>query len=187
MRAAIFTAVIVSFAAGTCSAQVVTLPTFNTFQYSGSVLVPDGGAAHLGSIGRSAESRRSNGWGPFRSGPQTSGRSISRGTLSAHVQIIDLAEMDRQLLGAEPQEFLRRQRAIEAANAVPPLPRDPVEEAKQLVRDARQCVQKGNFRVADYYYRRAIRELPSDLAEIAQREYDRFKQQSVQLARRAAP
>lgn len=109
MRTAIFTAVIVSFAAGTCSAQVVTLPTFNTFQYSGSVLVPDGGAAHLGSIGRSAESRRSNGWGPFRSGPQTSGRSISRGTLSAHVQIIDLAEMDRQLLGAEPQEFLRRQ------------------------------------------------------------------------------
>ncbi|WP_417749395.1 hypothetical protein [Rosistilla oblonga] len=181
MRILILTAVVTMIAANACPAQVVMLPTFGTFQYSGSVLVPDGGSAHLGSIGRSAESSRSSGWGS-----RSTGRSISRGTMSAHVQIIDLAEMDRQLLGAEPAEFLRQQKAKEnaAAKVVPPKPIDPVEAAKQLVRDARRCVQEGHLKAADYYYRRAIGELPSDLAAIAQREYERFGQQRHLLARR---
>ncbi|QDS86511.1 hypothetical protein EC9_06750 [Rosistilla ulvae] len=182
MRILILTAAVTMLAAQTCSAQVVMLPTFGTFQYSGSVLVPDGGSAHLGSIGRSAESSRNSGWGS-----RATGRSISRGTMSAHVQIIDLAEMDRQLLGAEPAEFLRQQKAKEAAKVVPPKPIDPVEAAKQLVRDARRCVQEGHLKAADYYYRRAIGELPSDLAAIARAEYERFKQQTVLVARRDQP
>ncbi|MEZ6091035.1 MAG: hypothetical protein R3C05_24045 [Pirellulaceae bacterium] len=178
MRFSLILVAAISWSVTDVAAQTLQLPTFRSFGYSGSVLVPDGGSASLGGIGRASEFGSRGGWGPLRS--RTTGRTMSTGSLSAHVQIIDLAEMDRQLLGAEPAEFLRRQKAAEATNDGPLLPEvreaptDPVEAAKQLVRDARRCVSKGNFRVADYYYRRSIQELPADLAVIAKQEYSEF-------------
>lgn len=94
-------------------------------------------------------------------------------TASAHVQIIDLAEMDQQLLGGTPEQFMRRQAAAdEVADKTEAV--DPIEAAKQLVRDARKCYHNGSLRAADYYYRRAVAELPPELSQIATAEYARF-------------
>lgn len=152
-----------------CSAQdplptVVQLPTFQFFNFSGSVLVPDGGGMYLGGNKTSAigSSRR----GLNRSFGQSQG--ISQAT--AHVQIIDLSEMDRQLLGGTPEEFLRRHRNSSTLDRTS----NPDDEGKALVRHARKLYQRGDETGAFDTYRMAIGVLRSSrLQELAKIEFRR--------------
>jgi hypothetical protein len=152
-----------------CSAQdplptVVQLPTFQFFNFSGSVLVPDGGGMYLGGNKTSAigSSRR----GLNRSFGQSQG--VSQAT--AHVQIIDLSEMDRQLLGGTPEEFLRRHRNSSTLDRTS----NPDDEGKALVRHARKLYQRGDETGAFDTYRMAIGVLRSSrLQELAKIEFRR--------------
>ncbi|MCP4887495.1 MAG: hypothetical protein GY904_12875 [Planctomycetaceae bacterium] len=164
-----------------CSAQdplptVVQLPTFQFFNFSGSVLVPDGGGMYLGGNKTSAigSSRR----GLNRSFGQSQGGSQA----TAHVQIIDLSEMDRQLLGGTPEEFLRRHRnsstlgnsSTLANSSTLDRTSNPDAEGKALVRHARKLYQRGDETGAFDTYRMAIAVLRSSrLQELAKIEFRR--------------
>lgn len=77
-------------------ATTVQLPTFNFFTISTTVLVPDRGGAYLGGVNSGASASRTSGLPGLanRAGASNFGAS----GLSVHVQVLDLAEMDRALL-----------------------------------------------------------------------------------------
>jgi hypothetical protein len=94
--------VVLHFAASSAAAQVVQLPTFHFFTVDTTVLVPDGGDAALGGIGRSSSGRVSRGvpglpGRPFQN--IATGSSTGAGNVSVSAQIHDLDAMDRALLG----------------------------------------------------------------------------------------
>ncbi len=171
-----------------CQAQlpsVVQLPSFHTFSYRGSVLVPDGGTTSLGGVKRSATGFNHRGWNRgYGSVNSTSNASVS-------ARIIDLAEMDRQILGGSPQEFLRRMRAEEQQAIATGLPvattgrqtqatRSPAastlsrtEEGKALVRFARQEYREGRKSSSIQAYGMAINQLDGRLKTLAVAEFRR--------------
>ena len=85
-----------------CQAQTLRLqqPIVQQFGANTTVLVPDRGQAHIGSVSRGWESRFQT--GPWGRGSLTS-RAYSESTLSTSVTIQDFAEMDRDLLQRAPQ------------------------------------------------------------------------------------
>ncbi len=174
---------------------VVQLPSISTFSYSGTVVVPDGGEAHLGSVQRSAS-------GSSRRGlSRATGVDQSINQASVKVHIIDNDEIDRQLLGGTPEEFLRRQRAQEAINqrainqhangkqpgVVPSVATDPNGHGKALVRQARRQYRSGNQSAAFTSYRSAIASLRSEnLRRLATAEFKRLFGTSADQALRMA-
>lgn len=78
--------------------QVVQLPSYRNFSYSGSAWVPDGGTAALAGSGYGMSSSSSRGWGPY--GGRAIGGVGGATLLSVNAQIIDLAVMDEALLRA---------------------------------------------------------------------------------------
>jgi hypothetical protein len=173
---------------------VVQLPSLHTFSYQGSVLVPDGGTTSLGGVMRSASGYNHRGWNRgYGSVNSTSNASVS-------VRIIDLAEMDRQILGGSPQEFLRNMRARELqlgqsqqqqrktvgqqthASVRAPLSR--TEEGKALVRFARQEYREGRQSSSIQAYGMAINQLDGRLKTLAEAEFRRvFGTTAEQLLR----
>jgi hypothetical protein len=171
-----------------CRAQlpsVVQLPSFHTFSYGGSVLVPDGGTTSLGGVKRSAAGYNQRGWNRgYGSVNSTSNASVS-------ARIIDLAEMDRQILGGSPEEFLRRKRTQEQqTNAVglplgatgrqihaSQMPKSSAlsrtEEGKALVRFARQQYREGRKSSSIQAYGMAINQLDGRLKSLAVDEFRR--------------
>lgn len=164
-----------------CHAQlpsVVQLPSFHTFSYRGSVLVPDGGTTSLGGVKRSATGYNHRGWNRgYGSVNSTSNASVS-------ARIIDLAEMDRQILGGSPQEFLRRMRAEEQHAIASGLPvgttarqtqatLSRTEEGKALVRFARQEYREGRKSSSIQAYGMAINQLDGRLKTLAVAEFRR--------------
>ncbi|GAA5510110.1 hypothetical protein [Novipirellula caenicola] len=152
---------------GTATAQTVQLPSIETFSYSGSVLVPDRGTTYLGG-------NRSASFGSNRNGLHHgfgSSQSISQATASA--TIIDLAEMDRQILGGTPEQFLTRERERERSAAAPPTNRDPDYHGKALVRHARTQYRQGNMSSAFAAYQQAIAVLSPHLKNLATAEFKR--------------
>lgn len=147
---------------------VVQLPTFSFFTFRGTVVVPDSGGAYLGGNKTSAMgSSRQGGW-------QRSFGAIqgNRGA-SIHAHIIDHNELDRQLLGGSPEQFLREQRLAEAARSKQRAV-DPDEEGKSLVRHARKLYQKGDQTGSFDTYRMAIGVLKSNrLKDLAKVEFRR--------------
>ena len=136
----------------------IQLPSFSSFSYQGTVVVPDRGQAHLGSVRRSARGTSRRGL----SRAFGSDQSIAQASVKAH--IIDHAEMDRQILGADPQEFLRRERAQEAQAKVAGRnvkAIDPDTEGKALVRHARKEYKAGKHSTAFVSYQMAIEVLES--------------------------
>jgi len=150
---------------------VVQLPTFHTFSYRGSVLVPDGGTTSLGGVKRSAIGYSRRGWNRGYGSVQSNAQA------SVSANIIDLNEMDRQILGASPQEFLRRARAQELAGltrgTVPRLTLSNTDEGKALVRFARQEYQAGRKSSAFNAYSMAIDKLDGRLRSLAEVEFRR--------------
>lgn len=155
---------IVSMAiSGNVSAQLPTtvqLPSFHSFSYRGTVVVPDGGTAYLGGNKTSATGLNqrglSRGFG--------SGQGNSQAT--ATVRIIDHGEIDRQLLGGTKEEFLRSGRG--RVTTV-----DPNEEGKALVRYARKQYREGKRTASFDTYQMAIRILRPGLRELAKNEFKR--------------
>lgn len=156
---------------------VVQLPTFHTFSYSGSVLVPDGGTTSLGGIRSSAmSSQRSLGNRSF-------GVSHANAHAAVSATIIDLNERDRQILGVSPETLAGSGRAQASRKKM-----DPVEEGKSLVRYARQQYREGKQTESFVTYQMAIGILDGKLRELAQAEFRRvFGQaadQSLGMAQR---
>lgn len=171
---------------------VVQLPSFHTFSYGGSVLVPDGGSTLLGGVKRSATGYNRRGWNRAYG----SANSTSNAVVSA--RIIDLAEMDRQILGGSPEEFLRRMRIQEqqtmathkptgvldrtramaeqhapATGLTQTRPLSRTEEGKALVRFARQEYREGRKSSAIQAYGMAINQLDGRLKTLAIAEFRR--------------
>lgn len=141
----------------------VQLPSFSFFSYSGTVVVPDGGGTSLGGIRSSATGMNRRGLSRGFGSSQFSSQA------SVHATIIDLNEIDRQLLGGTPQEFLGSKSNTKRARN----PVDPTAEGKALVRYARKQYREGNHTASFDTYRMAIRILPTGLRELATKEFER--------------
>ena len=140
-------------------AQVVQLPSFRTFSYSGSVLVPDSGSAYLGGVNRSATSSQRRGFG------RNFGQSASSSGAVVSATIIDLDEMDRAIRGADIQREIAQRKKLVAKKQA---------EGKQLVRYARQQYREGNLSSSRNAYRVAISVLDGNLKQLAIAEYRRL-------------
>jgi len=79
-------------------AQVVQLPTFRNFSYSGGALIPDAGTGYLGGASYHSQSSISRG-GPWMS-HRSIGSSGVTGGLSVSVTVIDLDVLDQAILSA---------------------------------------------------------------------------------------
>jgi hypothetical protein len=105
------------------AAQVIQLPIVHQFGVTTTVMVPDGGAAHMGGVRRGREGLVSRG-NPLLPGRLGSNRAIGRDFSTADnwavVRIIDLKELDRMtLLAASPDEIaLLSDRAAEITKTV---------------------------------------------------------------------
>jgi hypothetical protein len=168
VRLAITTWAIVLCSAISSTAQTISLPTFHSFSYSGTVEVPDGGTMSLGGNAYSASSRSQ------RSGlfPGPVARSGIQGVSNASITatIINNHEIDRQLLGGTPQEFVERHRKIEAmrdGRQNPIRSADRTHEGKVLVRYARSLYQQGRHSAARDTYLMAADLLEPKLRELA--------------------
>jgi hypothetical protein len=166
------------FASSRSYGQIVQLPSFSRFSYSGSVLVPDRGSTSLGGISRSAsQAVRGNG----RRGSAFSG---GHSGASVQVTIIDHDAIDRQLRGLPPKDIApSRKLHRRTPNANPTdrgfKPVDPDAEGKALVRFARKQFREGNHRLAREAYRIAFERLSPALSDLAKREYKRVFREQV--------
>jgi hypothetical protein len=149
---------------------VVQLPSFSFFTFRGSVLVPDSGAAYLGGVNRSASGVTNRGRGLGHG----IGGGLSHSGASIHATIIDHAEIDRQILGGTPQEFVQRERAKQAlAGGKPNVLADPDAEGKTLVRFARKMYREGKHTKAFDGYLLALDVLSPTLRDLAADEFRR--------------
>lgn len=80
-------------------AQVVQLPVVHEFSYTGGAIVPDGGTAYLGGNMHSASGSVSRGFGPGNQN-RAFGGSVGGSSISASVQVIDLAALDEAILNS---------------------------------------------------------------------------------------
>lgn len=96
-------------------AQVVQLPSLNTFSVQTSVLVPDSGNAYLGGTNRSSHwmASRGPGWGPLGRNRGRAGGANSSG-MSVTATIIDNAELDTLVL--EEARAIRAEKGIVLAD-----------------------------------------------------------------------
>ena len=141
---------------------VIQLPSFSTFSYSGTVVVPDSGTGYLGGVKRasSVTSRR----GLNRRSSQALGNSAA----VVRPTIIDLQAMDRHILGGDPKELAAKQRTAKAKDSF------RIEEGKSLVRFARRRYKAGDKSAARTAYLLAIDVLDGRLRQLAIAEYRRL-------------
>jgi hypothetical protein len=100
-------ATLLSLSAVVAQAQVVMLPTQRIFSTSGSVLVPDRGMAHLGSVSWAREGSTTRGIPGLAQLPgvgrlfrnQAFSREMGTSSAAVTATIIDLHELDLQVLG----------------------------------------------------------------------------------------
>ncbi len=78
------------------SSQVVILPSYQTFSYSGSFSVPDSGSATVAGNSYSSSSSNTTGWGPY--GPRSTGVSSGSSSMSVTAQIIDVRAMEQAMI-----------------------------------------------------------------------------------------
>lgn len=90
---------VVSLSANSLRAQVVQLPAIQQFSMSGGATIPDGGTAYLGGNSYSSTGSVSRGFSPFNQN-RAFGASSGMSSMSATVQIIDLAAMDEAILNS---------------------------------------------------------------------------------------
>ncbi|MCR9294183.1 MAG: hypothetical protein NXI32_15800 [bacterium] len=100
LRAAVYAGiglgVLACFPLERLSAQVVQLPAYRTFSYSGSAWVPDQGTSSLAGSYTYSYQGTGRGWGPYAAGVRSGSRL--GGSLSASATIIDLQALDDALL-----------------------------------------------------------------------------------------
>jgi hypothetical protein len=81
----------------TCEAQVVQLPVFRQFSYSGGALVPDAGTGYLAGNSYSSTGSVSRGGIP---GNRAFGGVVGTSSVTASVQVIDLDALDQAILNS---------------------------------------------------------------------------------------
>ena len=105
------------------------------------------------------------------------GSSLGSPTASVHPTIIDHNEIDRQLLGGTPKEFLASKSKSKTDGGKEAKSKhkaiDPNEEGKALVRYARKQYREGKDSAAFDTYRMAIEVLSGNLRELAKVEFRR--------------
>lgn len=170
--------------ASSAAGQVVVLPSAQQFRMGGGVMVPDLGSARLGGNRATATgSARTSGLVPSA---RTTGNQLRASGLSVNVTIIDHAEIDRQLLGASPEEFVRREtvqrRQPSRVRSTPAVPLRFAEDdlqanetlntelGKSFVRQGRNLHQLGHRRQSIQKYQAALPLLPPTLRQLAMRE-----------------
>lgn len=161
-----------SFAA----AQVVQLPSFRSFSYSGGVLVPDGGGVSLGGNSSALD--------------LPGFQSHRHAGMSVHATIIDLDEMDRQILGYDPDQL--RKQVLRGGDARRMMRSDDtrmtgealIGEAKRKVRLARRLTRFGDHLGAKHFYREAIEMLERAAATSTVGERPEIAANLARLARR---
>ncbi len=138
----------------------VQLPSFSSFSYNGTVVVPAGGSTYLGGVNRSATGMNRRGLS------RGFGSSLGRSGASVHATIIDHNAIDRQLLGMSKEELIAGKQTRKRVS--------PTEEGKALVRHARKLYLEGKKGDSFDTYRMAIGILPTGLREIAVKEFERL-------------
>ncbi len=169
--------------AANLAAQVVELPSFQSFGTSTTVVVPDRGAASLGGINSAASGQNQFGGLPGNRSRSTTGQATSA-TVTAYVHDFDawdqalLAEAARRRKAAglaEPEQRSNQTLAggssatsvaeIEARRrAARP---DPEREAENYFSRARQAEETGKPRSARVYYQMAARRASGELKQRA--------------------
>lgn len=156
-------------------AQIVQLPSFHSFSYSGTVEVPDSGSLSLGG-NRSSASHRSQQGGLFP-GPLTRRDMHAAGQAAVTASIIDHQEIDRQILGLRPDQMVAQHQRIEAQRnrdrqGIREV--DRTAEGKALVRHARSLYQQGQLSAAQDCYKLAVSLLEPTLRDLAIAEMRRL-------------
>lgn len=159
----------------------VQLPSFSRFTYSGSVLVPTGGATSLGGVSRSSSGRSSR-----RFGGHAFGGGLGHAGASVHTTIIDNDAIDRQIRGLGPKGTAKTitgpvsgpangtvNHTVKMRKRNPAPAVDPDAEGKVLVRFARKQYTAGNRTSAFDVYQLAIETLSPKLSELAAAEFRR--------------
>jgi len=175
------------------SQTLVQLPTFRQFHVQGGLMIPDGGSSLHGAVSRAAMASRQAGLVPWRPWSNSAtGGSAGVGLSSVQVQVYSLREMEAEVPFSEPPfqhgttaTAHQPQVAEQAEQARQQLQRfqqlqtaridQQIEDAKEDVRWARRFAAEGNRPAAEFYYQRAIRRLPEELAEVARSEFDRYR------------
>jgi hypothetical protein len=179
------------------------LPSFRYFRSTGGLMVPDQGLGWSAGSSRAARFQAQGGVPLLPTRLSRTGQSFGvggQGGTWVSAAVYSLREMEPAL----PPEFATTGTSLPAGKSlksgsgtsvvsggpadqasrefsrIQSAKRDQTTEtAKQDVRWARKFEAEGQRLLADFYYERAIKYLPSDLARLAQQEYD-----SVQLKRR---
>lgn len=94
-------------------AQVVQLPSTRSLSYSGSTWVPDGGTTDLGGVSAAYSSQGRRG------ASYVAGSNLGVSSLSASIQIIDLAALDEAILGSARPGGRMTVVATPAAGSIP--------------------------------------------------------------------
>ncbi len=170
------------------------LPQFRRFQVNGSIMVPDRGSAYMGGVSGSGIGSRQYGAFPGRLfSNRTIGGEFNNATVVTSVEVYSLREMEAQLMGQLSPEY-RQQLAKEVAATDEKAEQqwaadqakfrelrqkhatEKTERAKEDVRWARKFAAAGNHLAADMYYQQAIESLPHDLAVLAEKEHQSYRQ-----------
>jgi hypothetical protein len=168
-------------------AQVLQLPSFNSFGVDTTVIVPDSGRARTGDVRRS-----SSGTNSFNGIPRNRALGLDRQAAGAHVmaRIHDPQAADAALLKQAPG----RRGADFGSSAVPRAAADPLvgsvaemeqrraqqsavpeREAESLFERGRQAQAAGKSSVAGVYYRMAARQASGPLRKRIEAELSALK------------
>jgi hypothetical protein len=166
----LITSALILLATTTSFAQVVTVqqPVVSTFTGGTTVMVPDRGRMHLGSVNSAASGRITT--GPFRSGSSI-GLERTASSMSVGVFIHDLAAMDQALLnqGRNPAAndvapyaarlAARRGQSVESAGqaAIPPERPDSAGQAARFEQLARDAEARGKASLARLHWQMAAK------------------------------
>lgn len=97
-----------SFCGVVGNAQTVQLPSFQHFDASTTVWVPDGGTTNTAGITRSSSGYKSSGTPILPFSNRSYGSDMSTSNIQTSVQIIDLQEMDEAILNSAAPARVRR-------------------------------------------------------------------------------
>jgi hypothetical protein len=181
--------VVLVFAIGQSSfaQQTVQQPVMGVTSVNTTVSVPDRGTTFMGGVS-SAESGRSQ-YGPLRSGTST-GYSRQSTSISTHVYIIDLNEMDQAILNSTSPtsggiRSVTNELAVRPRREPMPInAASPLEKAKKFEELARNSEKTGKTSLAKLYWE-AAKKYGSNVAEKRLAELAKpLPDQSIQSAAR---
>lgn len=98
-----------------CEAQVVQLPTYRQFSYTGGAIVPDSGTGYLGGNSYSSSGTTRRGGIPNN---RAMGGIAGTGQLTTSVQIIDLEALDQAILNSSvPSRVIGQSKMLPVSDA----------------------------------------------------------------------